>query len=177
MDFHVDIQNTLAEQGVANEIPTAAQITAWASAALTACGLTTAELTIRITDANEVQTLNRDYRGNDKPTNVLSFPFADELPEGVELDIPLLGDIVICNEVMQSEAQAANISLEHHFAHLVIHGTLHLLGYDHIDDAEAEEMEALEIKLLAEFSIPSPYANNHAFNEPEGSITNHSRSE
>jgi probable rRNA maturation factor len=112
-----------------------------------------AEISIRIVDKLESQTLNHQYRGIDKPTNVLSFPA--EFPEGV--DIPFLGDIVICAPIVELEAQAQNKTLEAHWAHMLIHGALHLLGYDHIDDDEAEIMEALEIKYLAQINIISPY--------------------
>lgn len=104
-------------------------------------------------NSEESQSLNSQYRGKDKPTNVLSFPF--EVPDGIELD--LLGDLIICADVVEKEAQEQDKPLLHHWAHMVIHGTLHLLGYDHISDDEAEEMEALEIKLLAHLSIPDPY--------------------
>lgn len=114
------------------------------------------ELTIRFVDEFEGQTLNRDYRGKDKTTNVLSFPF--ESPPGIEL--PLLGDLVICHAVVAQEASEQGKLLEHHYAHMVVHGTLHLMGYDHIDDQEAEEMEQFERELLAELNIPDPYATD-----------------
>ena len=113
------------------------------------------ELTIRVVDVDESQALNRDYRGKDKPTNVLSFPF--EAPPGI--DLPLLGDLVICHAVVAQEAQQQHKPLIQHYAHMVIHGTLHLLGYDHIENDEAEAMEQLERTLLAEFDIPDPYLN------------------
>ena len=111
------------------------------------------EVSIRIVDVLECQTLNMQYRGIDKPTNVLSFPA--EFPEGV--DIPFLGDIVICAPVVELEAKTQNKVLEDHWAHMLIHGVLHLLGYDHIADDEAEIMEALEVKYLALLGIASPY--------------------
>jgi probable rRNA maturation factor len=114
------------------------------------------EVTIRFVDEHEGLTLNRDYRGKDKTTNVLSFPF--ESPPGV--DLPLLGDLVICHAVVAQEANEQGKLLEHHYAHMVVHGILHLMGYDHIDDEEAEEMEQFERELLAELSIPDPYADN-----------------
>lgn len=114
------------------------------------------EVTIRLVDEHESQTLNRDYRGKDKTTNVLSFPF--EGPPGV--DLPLLGDLVICHAVVAQEALEQNKPLEHHYAHMVVHGILHLMGYDHIDDQEAEEMEQFERELLAELDIPDPYSDN-----------------
>ena len=112
-----------------------------------------AEITVRIVDEAESQQLNSDYRGKDKPTNVLSFPF--EVPEGIELD--LLGDLVICKQVVEQEAQAQQKPLISHWAHMVIHGTLHLLGYDHIVDDEAEVMESLETEIMLELQFEDPY--------------------
>lgn len=111
------------------------------------------ELTIRIVDEEEGQSLNSDYRGKDYPTNVLSFPA--DLPE--EIDIPLLGDLVICAPVIAREAHEQGKTLEAHWAHMIIHGTLHLLGYDHITDEDAEVMESLEIKILNKLGFPNPY--------------------
>src|SRR5690606_12221002 len=111
------------------------------------------ELTIRLVDAEESRTLNREYRNRDYPTNVLSFP-ADLPPE---LDIPLLGDLVICVPVVNHEAAEQGKPAAAHWAHMVIHGCLHLLGHDHIEDDEAEAMEALERQLLAELGIADPY--------------------
>jgi probable rRNA maturation factor len=113
----------------------------------------TFELTVRIVNIEESQSLNKQYRSKDKPTNVLSFPF--EVPEGIEL--ALLGDLVICAEVVRLEAQQQNKHLHEHWAHMVIHGCLHLLGFDHIEDNDAQEMEALEIKLLSTLKINDPY--------------------
>ena len=112
-----------------------------------------AELTIRIVDEAESQTLNSSYRGKDKPTNVLSFPF--EAPPVI--DIPLLGDLIICAPVVELEAKQQNKSLQAHWAHMVVHGCLHLLGYDHIQDAEAEEMESLETQLVESLGFNNPY--------------------
>ncbi|MEY0159662.1 rRNA maturation RNase YbeY, partial [Providencia manganoxydans] len=102
------------------------------------------EVTIRIVDEAESHELNLTYRGKDRPTNVLSFPF--EAPPEVEL--PLLGDLIICRQVVEKEADEQNKTVEEHWAHMVIHGCLHLLGYDHIEDDEAEEMEGLETEIL-----------------------------
>ncbi|UAW99190.1 rRNA maturation RNase YbeY [Halopseudomonas nanhaiensis] len=115
------------------------------------------ELTIRLVDEDESRTLNREYRDRDYPTNVLSFP-ADLPPE---LNIPLLGDLVVCVQVVQREALEQRKSAESHWAHMVIHGCLHLLGHDHIDDAQAEEMEEIERQLMAELGFPDPYIANH----------------
>jgi probable rRNA maturation factor len=112
------------------------------------------ELTIRIVDEPEGRELNMRWREKDYATNVLSFPA--DVPDEL-LDIPLLGDLVICAPVVDREAREQGKSSAAHWAHLVIHGCLHLLGYDHIEDAEAEEMESLERELLAELGHPDPY--------------------
>ena len=115
-----------------------------------------AEVTIRIVDEAESHDLNLTYRGKDKATNVLSFPF--EAPAGMAL--PLLGDLVICRQVVEQEAQEQGKSLEAHWAHMVIHGTLHLLGYDHMDDEEANEMEQLEREMMQQLGFGDPYREN-----------------
>lgn len=112
-----------------------------------------AEVTIRIVDQAESHQLNLDYRGKDKPTNVLSFPF--EAPPEVELD--LLGDLVICQPVVEQEAIEQEKPLMAHWAHMVVHGSLHLLGYDHIDDQDADEMEALETEIMQKMGFNDPY--------------------
>lgn len=112
-----------------------------------------AEVTIRLVDEAESNELNLTYRGMDKPTNVLSFPF--EAPPGIEL--PLLGDLVICRQVVEREAVEQGKALEAHWAHMVVHGSLHLLGYDHIEDDEAEEMESLETEIMHGLGYPDPY--------------------
>ncbi|MFC6670069.1 rRNA maturation RNase YbeY [Marinobacterium aestuariivivens] len=136
----------------ATGLPSQAQFQQWVDAAL-GSRHDGAELCIRIVDADESQTLNRQYRGKDKPTNVLSFPF--EVPEGIPLD--LLGDLVICAQVVAREAVEQQKPELDHWAHMVIHGTLHLLGYDHINDEDADEMESLEQQILADLAIPDPY--------------------
>jgi probable rRNA maturation factor len=112
-----------------------------------------AEISIMVVSEAVSRELNHQYRSKDKPTNVLSFPA--DIPDYVESN--LLGDLVICAPVVIREASEQNKPLEHHWAHLTIHGCLHLLGYDHIDEADAEVMEQLEIQLLAELDIPNPY--------------------
>ena len=113
-----------------------------------------AELCIRVVDESESQTLNRTYRGKDTPTNVLSFPC--DVPPGFPTNI--LGDLAICADVVTRESIEQNKTLEHHWAHMVIHGVLHLLGFDHINDEDAEVMESLERELLAQLHIPDPYS-------------------
>jgi probable rRNA maturation factor len=115
-----------------------------------------AEVTVRLVDEAESNELNLTYRGKDKPTNVLSFPF--EAPPGIEL--PLLGDLVICRQVVEREAAEQGKPLEAHWAHMVVHGCLHLLGYDHIEDDEAEEMEQLERDIMNELGYADPYADD-----------------
>lgn len=138
------------------ELPTEAQFQHWVDTALAYVSNEPHqifELTIRLVNSDESQQLNKQYRKKDKPTNVLSFPF--EVPEGVELN--LLGDLVICIDVMKHEAQEQNKALLDHWSHLVIHGCLHLVGFDHISDEEANEMEAIEIAILAQLGINNPY--------------------
>jgi len=140
----------------ARQLPSAAQFRAWCEVALRQ-RTADSELTIRLVDEAEGRELNHSYRHKDYATNVLSFPA--DVPDEL-LDIPLLGDLVICVPVVEREAGEQGKSLEAHWAHLVIHGCLHLLGYDHIEEAEAEEMEALERTLLAELGHPDPYADD-----------------
>ena len=139
----------------ADNLPSEAQIQLWLNAAV-APFQPVAEVTVRIVDETESQQLNFDYREKDKPTNVLSFPF--QCPPGIEL--PLLGDLVICAGVVAQEAKEQNKSLDAHWAHMVVHGSLHLLGFDHINDDDASEMEAEEIQILAELGFADPYLMN-----------------
>ncbi|MCL1077308.1 rRNA maturation RNase YbeY [Parashewanella spongiae] len=148
MKLELDLQIATDE----NLLPTQAEFELWAHTALKP-HIDNAELTIRLVDEPESQQLNNDYRGKNKPTNVLSFPF--EVPEGIEL--PLLGDLVICVHVVKVEAQQQNKPLKAHWAHMVVHGCLHLLGYDHIDDGEAVEMESLETQLIESLGFDNPY--------------------
>ena len=120
---------------------------------------------LRIVERDEAQSLNRDYREKDYATNILSFPsdFSD-LPEGVldEEEAGYLGDLVVCADVVETEAKTQNKKAEHHWAHLVIHGILHLQGYDHIEEDEASQMESLEVKLLEKIGVPDPYNESKA---------------
>ena len=112
-----------------------------------------AEVVVRIVGEDESRELNHRYRGKDKPTNVLSFPF--EAPPGIETS--LLGDLVICAPVVEREAQEQGKAVEDHWAHMIAHGCLHLLGYDHLTDEEASEMESIERDVLAGMGIADPY--------------------
>lgn len=136
------------------QCPTLSQLSKWVDATLanTKANLES-ELTIRIVDIEESQTLNHQYRGFDKPTNVLSFPF--DAPPGIELN--LLGDLVICAPIVEKEALEQNKAQIAHWAHLVVHGTLHLLGYNHVEDNEAEVMESLEKVIMSTLGYPDPY--------------------
>ena len=111
------------------------------------------ELLIRMVDKNEIQNLNKTYRHQDKPTNVLSFP--SDLP--IEIDEEILGDVVICLEVVKQEAQDQQKTFLDHSTHMAVHGTLHLLGYDHIEDDQAKTMESLEVEILDRLQIKNPY--------------------
>ena len=135
-------------------LPSEAQFRQWCELALRQ-RQNDSELTIRLVDEAEGRELNKTWRHKDYAPNVLSFPA--DVPDEL-LDIPLLGDLVICAPVVTREAAEQGKAAEAHWAHLVIHGCLHLLGYDHIEDEEAEEMEGLERELLAELGHPDPYA-------------------
>ena len=144
----VSVDNASHEPGVPGE----AELGRWAAAAL-AGRRDGAELAIRIVDEAESARLNATYRHKQGATNVLSFPA--ELPAAVPL--PLLGDLVICAPVVTREAREQGKAPAAHWAHLVVHGCLHLLGYDHEQEAEAEEMESLEREILAGMGYPDPY--------------------
>ncbi len=150
MNVDLDVQYAIVDDD--GEPPSPALIRTWVEAALHS-QRDESELTVRIVTADEIQELNRNYRHKDKPTNVLSFPF--EKIDGI--DLPLLGDVVVCAAVVACEAQQQNKPPIDHWAHMVVHGVLHLLGYDHIDEVEAVVMEALEIKILQGLGIGNPY--------------------
>ena len=153
-NLYIDLQLASENQ---DGLPSQAQFEKWVNQALTLQAQTAdypeTEITIRIVDEAESHELNLTYRGKDKPTNVLSFPF--EVPEGIEL--PLLGDLIICRQVVEREAVEQQKPLDSHWAHLAIHGTLHLLGYDHLTDEEAEEMESLETEIMQSLGFEDPY--------------------
>ncbi|WP_299591485.1 rRNA maturation RNase YbeY [uncultured Microbulbifer sp.] len=147
-DIVLDVQRATS----LSSLPGDQDLVRWAAAAVGA-HRAEAEISLRIVDEEESQALNSQYRGKHKPTNVLSFPA--DIPE--ELGLPLLGDLVICAQVVAREAEQQHKALSAHWAHMVVHGTLHLLGYDHIEDDEAEIMENLETRILAGLGFSDPY--------------------
>ncbi|WP_461481148.1 rRNA maturation RNase YbeY [Porticoccus sp.] len=144
----LDMENASSSQ----QVPGCDLVQQWASAALAELDRDT-ELSVRIVDAEESAELNQQYRHKQGPTNVLSFPA--DLPE--ELNLPLLGDLVICAPVVAREAAEQSKSATAHWAHMVVHGCLHLIGYDHLADDEAEAMETLETRILVGLGFPPPY--------------------
>ncbi|WJG08022.1 rRNA maturation RNase YbeY [Aliiglaciecola sp. LCG003] len=140
----------------ATDIPAHEDIQQWLNIALGERFNEDQEVTVRIVSPQESQQLNNAYRGKEKPTNVLSFPF-EALP-GIQLH--LLGDLVVCAEIVAKEANEQQKPLANHWAHMLIHGTLHLLGFDHENDQDAQEMEQLEVSLLSKLSIDDPYQDH-----------------
>ena len=139
-----------------NGQPVQEQIQSWVDAALEEFNQDT-EIVVRIVEEQESAELNEQYRHKPGPTNILSFPV--EVPDGIELN--LLGDLVICAPVLEKEAVEQHKPLTDHWAHIIVHGVLHLLGYDHIDDDEAELMESMEIIILNKLSIKNPYIQDN----------------
>ncbi len=154
MTVQVEVQRASEDPG----IPGDDDFRRWVAAAL-AGHREAGDIVIRVVDADESQTLNREFRHRDKPTNVLSFPF--EAPSGVppEEAGEYLGDLVICAPVVRAEAAEQGKPLAVHWAHMVVHGALHLLGFDHLDDEQARQMEGLERTILARLGVPDPYQN------------------
>lgn len=154
MNLLLDVQIADELEGYAVFLPSEEQLQLWAERALSErTEFAEPELTIRLVAEAESQELNSTYRGKDKPTNVLSFPF--EAPP--EVPIELLGDLIICAQVVQAESHEQNKQADAHWAHMVIHGCLHLLGYDHINDDDAEIMEGIERQILATLGYSDPY--------------------
>ncbi len=147
MKVHVEVQRVL-DAG-----PVEADIQRWVEAVLKHEKQKNMELTLRIVDEAESTALNSQYRNKDYPTNVLSFNY--DIPAEVQMN--LLGDLVICAPVVQREAAEQGKQEQAHWAHMIIHGTLHLLGFDHLNDQEAQKMEQHEIAILAELGFPDPY--------------------
>jgi probable rRNA maturation factor len=159
----VDVQIESTAAG----IPTVSELVEWIRRAIRLAAPDRAlEVTLRVTDKAEIQQLNREYRQHDRPTNVLSFPA--DLPEGPWLEAmndnpvtgtghKLLGDIVVCAEVLAEEATEQGKRIGDHWAHMLVHGCLHLLGYDHEEESDAARMEALEARILGAYGIADPY--------------------
>jgi probable rRNA maturation factor len=142
------------------DIPASADIQNWIAAAIEQSGRKPAgdvDVAVRVVDAEEIRTLNRLYRDKDKPTNVLSFPTGDIDGLPPEAGV-LLGDVVVCAAIVAAEAGEQGKALADHWAHIIVHGTLHLLGFDHENEADAVEMESLETQILASQSVTDPYA-------------------
>lgn len=150
MTYYIDIQNATNNPLAMNED----QITELATLTLKECRQD-AELTLRFVGTEEITSLNHTYRKKNKPTNVLAFP--SEVPAEIQLDCPFLGDVIICPEVLLTECNELNKTLEAHWTLIIIHGILHLLGYDHIKEDDALVMQAIEIKLLAQLGYANPY--------------------
>jgi probable rRNA maturation factor len=150
-----ELDLAVLRESEALSLPSDDSLRDWASAAIGDSA--PASLAIRLVDSDESERLNREYRGKSRPTNVLSFPA--ELPVAVLNQLPAhpLGDLVLCAPLVAKEAGEQGKPEMHHWAHLVIHGVLHLRGYDHETSAEAESMERLEVELLAGLGIPDPY--------------------
>ena len=158
MKLYLDLQNTISS----DTVPDKDAIELWAKLTLSEIKQDKdCELTIRIVDKEEIQMLNKTYRHKDKLTNVLSFPYegfpvnTQEIAD--EAESTFLGDIVICHDVVVEEADQHNKTITAHWAHMVVHGVLHLQGYDHIDDNEAELMESLEVLILNKLHFADPY--------------------
>ena len=154
--MNVDVQVASDAAG----IPTSDDIREWIERTVAAADPDRdADVSVRIVDEQEMRALNRDYREQDKPTNVLAFPAGDTgfVPPG---EMPLLGDIVVCAAVVAREADEQGKPPGHHWSHMLVHGTLHLLGHDHVTDPQAQAMEALERRILESLGIADPYAGN-----------------
>ncbi len=151
---HVDVQLACDD----SDVPDANHIREWVVSTLAAAVSPAGEfeVSVRVVGVSEMQTLNNEYRDTDEPTNVLSFPAGElaGLPDDVDR---ALGDLVVCASVVRDEAAVQNKPLADHWAHMLVHGTLHLLGYDHISDDQAAEMEGLEVGILTSHGVADPY--------------------
>ncbi|WP_225629918.1 MULTISPECIES: rRNA maturation RNase YbeY [Cysteiniphilum] len=151
--LEIDINNPRALY-----LPDEDKLNTWAEYTLKFLNKAQAIISIEVVNSDEMQHYNNNYRAKDKPTNILSFPF--EAPPGLPKDNEtehFLGDLIICPEVLQKEAKEQHKLLDAHWCHILIHGILHLVGYDHIDEEDALEMESIEIALLAELGVDNPY--------------------
>ena len=153
MTLAVEVQIAAADAS----LPSQRQLSDWALAAWQEEGVRDAEVVVRVTDEAESRRLNHEFRGRDNATNVLSFPF-DPVPE---IDLNHVGDLVICAPVVAREAVEQGKQADAHWAHMVVHGMLHLQGYDHETDEQAAEMETLETQVLTGLGYPAPYAEEH----------------
>ncbi len=167
MNLNIDLENVSGLHG----IPNVDDVQHWVMHTLQAAGefgLDDVELAVRFVDDRESRALNNQYRGIDKPTNVLSFPA--ERPAGLpEFESQPLGDIVCCVQVIEREAKEQRKSVYDHWAHMIVHGTLHLLGYDHEYASDAEAMELLELRALQSFNINNPYAEQNTLSSNQRS--------
>lgn len=159
--LRVDVQRALDEspsqvaEEELEEPPSSRQLSGWAECAYRATRQSPAEVSIRLVDEAEMVELNGSYRDKQGATNVLSFAVDDDFQD--QLEVPLLGDIVICHPVIIAEARAQSKTLPAHYAHMVVHGVLHLCGFDHEADADARRMETLETQILEELGFANPY--------------------
>jgi len=152
MTAQVDVQFAVSDESVPGEDV----IALWIDRAIVAAGRSTdSEVSVRVVDAAEMRRLNSDFRDQDKSTNVLSFP-AGEIA-GLPAEAQPLGDIVVCAAVVREEAHQQGKTVSDHWAHMIIHGTLHLMGFDHIDEDEALQMEGLETAILGAHGVANPY--------------------
>ena len=154
MTAQVDVQIAVDEPLV----PQSDDIVMWVGRTIQAAGRPAeTEVSVRVVGASEMQQLNREFREQDKPTNVLSFPAGsiEGLPPDAEMP---LGDIVVCAAIVRSEAEEQGKVVADHWAHMMVHGTLHLLGFDHENDGDAAVMESLEIQILSDHGIANPYS-------------------
>lgn len=164
MSVELDVQLAEDLSDSIEEPPSSSLLNAWAQAAWQGSESAEPVLSLRIVSVAESQQLNNDYRGKNKPTNVLSFPMQLELDD-IPMSEIILGDLAICAEVVEQEAIQQQKSAHSHWAHMVVHGMLHLQGYDHVDDADAHQMETLESTIIQQLGFADPYLTNVNSNE------------